>query len=128
MMLAQVKQRINSFGIELDPSDDMTLAFVIDKVNHHVKNQTNLNEVPPGLHEIVIDMVVGDFLFTKKSMGLLVVDSLNFDLIEKRIQDGDTTVEYVVDINSTPEANFERLLMSLKHNEADFLRYRVLLW
>lgn len=127
-MLAQVKQRINSFGIELDPSDDMTLAFVIDKVNHHVKNQTNLNEVPPGLHEIVIDMVVGDFLFTKKSMGLLVVDSLNFDLIEKRIQDGDTTVEYVVDINSTPEANFERLLMSLKHNEADFLRYRVLLW
>lgn len=128
MMLAQVKQRINSFGIELDPSDDMTLAFVIDKVTNHVKNQTNLNEVPPGLHEIAVDMAVGDFLFTKKSMGLLVVDSLNFDLIEKRIQDGDTTVEYVVDANSTPEANFERLLMSLKHNEADFLRYRVLLW
>lgn len=127
-MLAQVKQRINSFGIELDPSDDMTLAFVIDKVTNHVKNQTNLNEVSPGLHEIAVDMAVGDFLFTKKSMGLLVVDSLNFDLIEKRIQDGDTTVEYVVDINSTPEANFERLLMSLKHNEADFLRYRVLLW
>lgn len=127
-MLAQVKQRINSFGIELDPSDDMTLAFVIDKVTNHVKNQTNLNGVPLGLHEIAVDMAVGDFLFTKKSMGLLVIDSLNFDLIEKRIQDGDTTVEYAVDANSTPEANFERLLMSLKHNEDDFLRYRVLLW
>ena len=128
MMLAQVKQRINSFGIELDPSDDMTLAFVIDKVTNHVKNQTNLNEVPPGLHEIAVDMVVGDFLFTKKSMGLLAMDSLNFELIEKRIQDGDTTVDYAIDADNIPEAKFERLLMSLKHNEADFLRYRVLLW
>lgn len=128
MMLAQVKQRINSFGIELDPSDDMTLAFVIDKVTNHVKNQTNLNEVPPGLHEIAVDMAVGDFLFTKKSMGLLAMDSLNFELIEKRIQDGDTTVDYAIDANNTPEAKFEHLLMSLKHNEADFLRYRVLLW
>lgn len=128
MMLAQVKQRINSFGIELDPSDDMTLAFVIDKVTNHVKNQTNLKEVPPGLHEIAVDMVVGDFLFTKKSMGLLAMDSLNFELIEKRIQDGDTTVDYAIDADNTPEAKFERLLMSLKHNEADFLRYRVFLW
>lgn len=131
-MLEAVIKRLNSLGIMVSSEpgnvDEMIINFSIDKVTNHINNQTNLNEIPEGLFEIVVDMVVGDFLYTKKSMGQLNIETLDFDLIAKQVQDGDTNVTFAVETNSTPEAQFNAFINYLRHAETDFIRYRVLLW
>lgn len=131
-MLDDVKKRLASLDItvssEPNNADEMIINFCIDKVTNHIKNQTNLNEIPEGLIEIAVDMVVGDFLYTKKSMGQLNIETLDFDLIAKQVQDGDTNVTFAVEAKSTPEAQFNSFISYLRHEETDFIRYRVLLW
>lgn len=131
-MLEDVKKRLKSLGIsvssEPNNQDEMLLNICIIKVTNHVNNQTNLSEIPQGLHEIAVDMVVGEFLYNKKSMGALSIDTLDFDLIAKQIQDGDTNTVFAIEANNTPEAQFSAFIAYLQHNEVDFVRYRVMLW
>lgn len=131
-MHEDVKSRLKSLGIsvssEPNSSDEVMLSFCIIKVTNHINNQTNLSEIPQGLHEIAVDMVVGEFLYTKKSMGALSVETLDFEAIVKQIQEGDTNTVFAVEANSTPEAQFNAFIYYLQHNEADFGRYRVMLW
>ncbi|KOP78654.1 hypothetical protein AMS59_12600 [Lysinibacillus sp. FJAT-14745] len=131
-MYLDTVMRLSALGVTLSSapssSDDMLLKFAIDKVTNHINNQTNLYTVPQGLHEIAVDMVVGEFLLTKKSMGLLDVETLNFEVVAKQVQDGDTNVVFAVEANNTPEAQFNAFVVYLQHNEVDFVRYRVLTW
>lgn len=131
-MLEDVKARLKSLGIsvssEPNSADEVMLFFCITKVTNHINNQTNLSEIPQGLHEIAVDMVVGEFLYTKKSMGALSVETLDFEAIVKQIQEGDTNTVFAIEANSTPEAQFNAFIYYLQHNEADFGRYRVMLW
>ncbi|MEK3974740.1 hypothetical protein [Psychrobacillus sp. FSL K6-1267] len=131
-MLLAVKLRLAMFGIPVsnDPknTDDMMLTFIIEKVTNHIKNQTNLYSIPDGLREIAIDMVVGEFLYTKKSMGLLNIDSLNFEVMVKQVQDGDTNTVFAVEEGMSLENQFNHFLSYLQHPNADFAKYRVLTW
>lgn len=131
-MLTDVLLRLGALGVTVsnDPtSTDMyLLKFAVNKTTDHIKNQTNLSVVPEGLTHIAIDMAVGEFLYAKKSMGLLDVSSLDFSTVAKRVKDGDTDVEFLVDVKTTPEANFNAFLNYLQHNETDFVKYRVLSW
>ena len=132
-MLEAVKERIKSLGIAVpsvpDNPDEYMLKFSIDKVTNHIKTQTNLSSIPVPLHHIAIDMVVGEFLLMKKSMGQLTIDGLDFGLVAKTIQDGDTTVTFALDDNNvTPEYNFNAFINYLRHDGFDFIAYRVLTW
>ncbi|MGG2105544.1 hypothetical protein [Lysinibacillus pakistanensis] len=131
-MLEDVKTRLKSLGVpissEPNNQDEILLNFSIVKVTNHINNQTNLSEIPQGLHEIAVDMVVGEFLYAKKSMGALSVETLNFEAIVKQIQEGDTNTIFAIEANSTPEAQFNAFISYLQHNETDFVRYRVMLW
>lgn len=131
-MLAEVLLRLGALGVTVsnDPtSTDMyLLKFAVNKTTDHIKNQTNLSAVPEGLTHVAIDMAVGEFLYAKKSMGLLDISSLDFSTSTKRIKDGDTDTEFLVDAKSTPESNFHAFLNYLQHNEIDFVKYRVLTW
>lgn len=131
-MLEKVKERLQSLGVILsnEPSstDGFLLSFAVNKTTDHINNQTNLNAIPQGLEQVAIDMAVGEFLFTKKSMGLLDVSSLDFSVAVKKVQDGDTTVEYAIEAKDTPEAKFDKFILYLQHNEVDFVKYRVLTW
>lgn len=131
-MLEEVKKRLGSLGITVssDPSnsDDMLLNFSIEKVTNHIKSQTNLSNIPTELNEVAIDMIAGEFLFMKKGMGQLNIESLDFSPIAKQVQDGDTNVVFALGASNTPEAKFDALVNYLRHNEVDFVRYRVLTW
>ncbi|MFY0521301.1 hypothetical protein ACOMCU_26275 [Lysinibacillus sp. UGB7] len=131
-MLEDVKVRLKSLGVTVssEPSnpDEIMLEFCIIKVTNHINNQTNLTEIPQGLHEIAVDMVVGEFLYAKKSMGSLDVETLNLEAVVKQIQEGDTNTVFAIEANSTPEAQFNAFIAYLQHNEVDFARYRVMLW
>lgn len=131
-MNEDVKSRLNSLGVSIssEPNspDEMILFFCINKVTNHINNQTNLSEIPLGLHEIAVDMVVGEFLYAKKSMGALSIDTLDFDLISKQVQDGDTNTVFAIETNTTPEAQFNAFVTYLRHDKTDFIKYRVLTW
>lgn len=129
-MLQEVKDRLASLGITVSSEpgsfDLSILQFTLDKVTNHIKNQTNLLSIPNGLHNISIDMVVGEFLFTKKSMGQLAIDTLNLGAFTKQIQEGDTSITF--DEKTSPEMQFNAFISYLQHNEFDFVKYRVLSW
>lgn len=131
-MLEKVMLRLGALGVKVsnDPSstDLYLLTFAIDKTRESIKNKTNLSSIPQGLEPIAIDMAAGEFLFAKKSMGLLDVDSLDFSVVAKQIQDGDTNVVFATNENTTPEARFNTFISYLQHNNTDFVKYRVLTW
>ncbi|MEG6615383.1 hypothetical protein V6C27_02925 [Peptococcaceae bacterium 1198_IL3148] len=131
-MLEDVKGRLDSLGINIpgepNNADEVIINFTINKVTNHINSQTNLDAIPHGLHEIAVDMVVGEYLFVKKAMGQLNLETINFSPVAKQVQDGDTNVTFAVEASATPEAKFDALVNYLQHNEVDFVKYRVLTW
>lgn len=129
-MLQAVKDRLASLGITVSSEpgsfDSSILQFALDKVTNHVKNQTNLLSIPDGLYHIAIDMIAGEYLFVKKSMGQLSLETLDFGLFAKQIQEGDTTILYAE--SSSPEVQFNAFIDYLRHDNTDFVKYRVLTW
>ena len=129
-MITEVLLRLGALGVTVSNDPTSTemylLKFAVNKTTDHIKNQTNLSALPEGLTHVAIDMAVGEFLYAKKSMGLLDVSSLDFSTAAKRVKDGDTDVEFLVDVKSTPEANFNAFLNYLQRNESYFVKYLVL--
>lgn len=127
-MLNKVKERLNSLKVPITDNDDALLNFSIDKVTNFIKTQTNQQEIPTELNEIAIDMVIGEFLFLKKSMGQLDIETIDFSPFAKQVQDGDTNVTFAVEIDGTPESKFNAMIEYLQHNEVDYRKFRRLSW
>lgn len=127
-MLNKVKERLNSLKVPITDNDDSLLNFSIDRVRNHIKTQTNQQEIPTELNEIAIDMVIGEFLFLKKSMGQLDIETIDFSPFAKQVQDGDTNVIFAVEIDGTPESKFNAMIEYLQHNEVDYRKFRRLSW
>lgn len=105
-MLEDVTARLASFGYTVTEGDAWMLNFIIAKVENHIKSECNLAEVPEGLHTIAVDMVVGEFLLNKKSMGSL--EGFDLSVVVKQIQEGDTNV--VFDTSHSPEQRLDVLI------------------
>jgi len=127
IMLEDVTNRLASFGYAVTETDSWMLGFIIQKVENHIKNQCNTSTIPEGLHEIAVDMVVGEFLLGKKSIGQLT--GFDLDAAVKSIQEGDTNVTFALGEGSkTPEGRLDALIGFLMHGEADFASYRCIKW
>lgn len=127
-MLNKVKERLNSLKVPITDNDDALLNFSIDRVTNFIKTQINQQEIPTELNEIAIDMVIGEFLFLKKSMGQLNIETIDFSPIAKQVQDGDTNVIYAIGAEDTPEAQFNAMVEYLQHKDYDFTKFRRLTW
>lgn len=129
-----VKNRIEALGVTLssapNSSDVYVIDFAIDKVTNYINNQTNLSSIPRESYNHAVDMVVGEFLATKKAMGQLDVETIDFTLVAKKVQDGDTNVEFALnsDASNTPEGQFNAFLAYLRHGDLNWSKYRVLIW
>ena len=94
-MLEAVKERIQSFGYELQTGDDAILAFCIGKVENTIKNDCNVLEIPAGLFHIAVDMAVGEFLSAKKTFAPDSLSGLDLSGVAvKQLQEGDTTTTF----------------------------------
>jgi len=127
-MLEDVKQRLSSFGYEVTEGDTWVLGFIIQKVENYIKNNCNVDIVPEGLHQIAVDMSVGEFLLSKKSTGQLT--GFNLEAAIKQIQEGDTTVTFAFgDGDSTPEKRLDYLISYLlSYGKGSFASYRCIKW
>ena len=121
-MLEEVKTRLESLGVD---GDDVVISFAIQKAETHVKHFCNIDEIPECLDNVVIDMACGEVLMLKKAMGQL--KEIQIDQIVKKIQDGDTTVEYAT--TTDPESLFNSYVSRLidGHND-DLIAHRKLRW
>lgn len=129
-MLEKVKARLLAFGYELKESDDALLFFSIQKVENTIKNDCNVPEIPDGLENIAIDMVVGEFLTAKKTFSPGDITGLDLDYAVKQIQVGDTNTVFATgEASSTPEQRLNSFLnYLLSYGRDQFSCYRRIRW
>ena len=102
-----VLKRLVSFGYTLKEDDSWLICFAMQKVENHIKNSCNTTDVPDGLFNVAVDMVCGEFLFTKKQTGQLEIADLDFDGAFTSIKEGDTQVNFG---GSSDEEKFDQMV------------------
>ena len=127
-MLEVVTERLASFGYDVTDNDSWMLEFIIQKVENSIKADCNIDSIPDGLHEIAVDMVVGEFLLNKKSKGQL--EGFDLDTAVKQIKEGDTSVTFAIgEGDSTPEKRLDDLILYLMtYGKGKFASYRCIKW
>ena len=129
-MLEMVKERLRSFGYELQQGDEFALAFSIQKAENTIKNDCNVSSIPDGLMNIAVDMAVGEFLMAKKTFAPDALAGLDLDMAVKQIQTGDTNTVFAIGEGSlTPEQRLNAFLnYLLTYGRSEFSCYRKLRW
>ena len=129
-MLEMVKERLKSFGYELQERDEFALAFSIQKVENVIKNDCGTLSVPDGLVNIAVDMAVGEFLTAKKTFSPDNIAGLDSDMEVKPIQTGDTTTVFAIGEGSlTAEQRLNAFLnYLLTYGRGEFSCYRKIRW
>jgi len=128
MMLEDVTKRLESFGYEVTEADNWMIEFLIQKIENSIKADCNINTIPEELHEIAVDMVVGEFLLNKKSRGQL--EGFDLEAAVKQIHEGDTSVTFAIgDGSKTPEERLDELILYLmNYGKRKFAAYRCIKW
>lgn len=129
-MLDMVKERLKSFGYELQEGDEIILNFSIQKVENTIKNDCDVSSVPDGLVNIAIDMAVGEFLTAKKTFSPGSIAGLDLEMAVKQIQTGDTNTVFATgEGSSTPEQRLNTFLnYLLTYGRNEFSCYRKIKW
>ena len=129
-MLERIKERLRSIGYAVKDSDDIAINFAMQKVENTIKNDCNISAIPDGLMNIAIDMVVGEFLMSKKTFAPNELLNLNLDSAIKQIQEGDTNISFAVGEGSkTDEQRLDGFLdYLLNYGRDEFITYRRFRW
>ena len=129
-MLERVKERLQSLGYTVKDSDDIAINFAMQKVENTIKNDCNVPAIPDGLMNIAIDMVVGEFLMSKKTFAPNDLLNFNLDSAIKQIQEGDTNISFAVGEGSkTDEQRLDSFIdYLLNYGRDEFITYRRFRW
>lgn len=129
-MLDMVKERLQSFGYEIQDGDEIILNFSIQKVENTIKNDCNVSSIPDGLVNIAVDMAVGEFLTAKKTFSPDSIAGLDLDFTVKQIQTGDTNTVFATGEGSlTAEQRLNNFLnYLLTYGRDQFSCYRKIKW
>lgn len=126
-MKNDVIQRLASFGYTVILADDWMLDFIIQKVTSHILNSCNISSIPEGLHQMAVDMVVGEFLMGKKASGQLDESEILSSEAVSSIKLGDTEVRFAEGESDSQELD-GLIAFLLKGYEADLTSYRCMKW
>ena len=129
-MLERIKERLQSLGYTVKDSDDIAINFAMQKVENTIKNDCNVSAIPDGLMNIAIDMVVGEFLMSKKTFAPNDLLNFNLDSAVKQIQEGDTNISFAVGEGSkTDEQRLDSFIdYLLNYGRDEFITYRRFRW
>ena len=129
-MLERIKERLQSIGYAVKDSDDIAINFAMQKVENTIKNDCNISAVPDSLMNIAIDMVVGEFLMSKKTFAPDDLLNFNLDSAIKQIQEGDTNISFAVGEGSkTDEQRLDSFIdYLLNYGRDEFITYRRFRW
>lgn len=127
MLSDDIAARLIVFGYTVTAADDWLIGFTTSKVENDIKNRCNISTIPEGLYQTEVDMIVGEFLFTKKNLGQL--SDLDLSAAVKSVEEGDTTITFAVGSgSSTPEQRFDAVINILRSPSVDFAAFRCIKW
>lgn len=127
-MLVKVKERLTDLGFSTDLKDEVLIKHSIDQVTNHIKIETNQYDIPDALITKAIDMVVGEYLYLKKVLGLLDITTLDFSTAIKSISEGDTNISFAISESDTVEVKFDKFVDSLRMPNINYSSFRRLKW
>ena len=129
-MLNKVKERLQSFGYEVQSGDEAIISFSVQKVENTIRNDCNVSSIPDGLENIAIDMAAGEFLTAKKTFSPDSIAGLDLDYAVKQIQIGDTNTVFATGEGSlTAEQRLNNSLnYLLTYGRDQFSCYRKIKW
>lgn len=90
-MQTLVEERLTALGCELTESDSTIISFIVTEVTNDWYISTNTNTVPDEMKPILANRVCGKFLLSKRSIGQLDIETLDFEVV-KSVSMGDTSV------------------------------------
>lgn len=127
-MLQEVKDRLQTLGYSATTNDDPLLNFIIIKNDSYVKTYCGIAAFPAELHQVMVDMNVGEFLLNMKNSG----QSINIDLSAETtsVQEGDTRVDFSIGKGTmTNEQRVDKLINHLINGRKhELLTYRKISW
>lgn len=128
-MLNDVVALLETLGV-IGAVDDLLLQYMMNSVIERVKNGTNQQEIPEGLHHVAVELVVGEYLAFKKNAGQLDIEGLDLEAAVKQIQEGDTNTVFAIgDGSQTPEQRLDSLIARLTRDRThEFIKYRRIQW
>lgn len=122
-----VIEKLGLINYDLQNNDVVLIEFIIKKVENSIFNKTNLKSIPEQLNQILIDKVVGEFLFSMKNSGNLKLENLDFSPLPISIKEGDTDIKFSE--KNTVEDNFNKLINNLMNSGDDeILGFRRIKW
>ena len=129
-MLERIKERLQSLGYTVKDSDDIAINFAMQKVENTIKNDCNVSAIPDGLIRVAINMVVGEFLMSKKTFAHGDLLNFNLESAVKQIQEGDTNISFAVGEGSkTDEQRLDSFIdYLLNYGRDEFITYRRFRW
>lgn len=126
-LIDDTKRLLEALGYELKVDDDVLLDFCVSFAQNRIKAECNISTIPEELNETASRIAAGEFLSTRKSMGML--DGLNIDLNSavSQLKLGDTSVSF----GNTPSAEqrLDIMISALRDNNyPELLAYRRMAW
>ncbi len=124
-----VVERLRSLGYALNEIDNGLLQLVINGTEQYIKNFCNITVIPPELYFVAVDMAAGTLLRTKSSVGENVITNIDFNAGRiSSISEGDTSVGYTYDNNTSAASRYITLLDKLCNRDAELIAFRKLRW
>ena len=110
---------------EFSAMEEMILSFDIDKCVREMEMKLN-SGIPEAFEYALVDMVVGEFLMSQKSLGTLKMNALDYNMVVKSVQEGDTNITFAD--GSSDSQKLDVLISYLMHPEIDYADYRKIRW
>lgn len=124
-----VAKRLETLGYNVEDSDLTLIEFAINGAVQYIKNFCNITEIPAELYYVAVDMAAGTLLKTKSSIGLPVCDTIDFGAGRvNSITEGDVSISYGYDGNTSNAAKYAALLDKLCNRDAELITFRKLRW
>lgn len=132
ILLEIINSKFQTIGYVLEENDKNLLIQMIDEVVLEIEDNYNfkVEKYIDRLKYVIANRVVGYFLFTKKSFGILNISNLDLnDNVVSSLSVGDTSTSFKVDKNKSKEEMFDEFVNYLQSFGANsLLRYRRIGW
>lgn len=125
-----VKTALKFLGYTTSENDDALITFFIVKVTNEVKIEYNITQVTDEMENIIVDVVLGEFLQHKKTF--MKDDLTGLDLIGlgevSSISIGDTSTSYTSLNHKSDEQKLEEYINILLSKKSQLVRFRRVVW
>ena len=102
-----VTEKLKSLGYNVNDSDLVLIQFAINGAEQYIKNFCNITVIPPELYFVAVDIAAGRI---------------------SNISEGDTSVGYTYDNNTSAASRYITLLDRLCNRDAELIAFRKLRW